>query len=384
MRTKEGFVNTAVRMGFDKEKLDIESYFDPTLTMTENLKILNQFKTQFQDAKDMKDEYNSMVEDQIKAINDSIIYDNPIKEYYSDVFRALDKLKNGFANLVLIKGRAGVGKTYTIKSYLKENNIDYVIAKKITPAFFYRFLYENNGKLIWLQDVMRIFNDRELKEVIKAVGEFEPENRIITNYSYSNETKTLPKQFLCASKFIFDYNTENIDKLKYKEDFMAIMSRSEFVEIVFDFKEMCDVMRKICKTDTERAITEFLIKNYKFVGHNHFNLRTQQKAFRTFHWSKMTNRIWEEELKKELTMNMTPTRAFLYQFMGKTAIRMIDLKKHLLISGYVNTMRTAERKIVNWIELGELYKTLEERNAFVSLFPIGSDKVASLTSNSGG
>ena len=381
MRTKEGFVNSAVRLGFDKEKIDIESYFDPNLTLSENLNILKQFKPDVPNVKSMALEYEDHINEQIEKHNESIKTDLNLAEHYSDMNRALDKLKHGFANIVLIKGRAGVGKTYGIRAFLNSHNIEFVIAKKITPAYFYRFLFENNGKLIWLQDVMRIFNDRELKEVIKAVGEFEPENRIITNYSYSYETQDLPKHFICTSKFIFDYNTENINQLKYKEDFLAIMSRAEYVELVFDFKEMSDVMRKICKTQEEKDITEFLIKNYKFVGLNHFNLRTQQKAFKTYLWARKTNRNWKTELKGELTMNLTPVRAFLYQFMGKTAIRMIDLKRMLLSSGYVNTMRTAERKITNWIELGELYKTLEERNAFVSLFPMGSINDTPLTTN---
>lgn len=379
---KNAFIKRAKKFleenGVNPDSIDIESEWDSSLTPAEND---NLFKNKMLEGGVIRPDWATSEKDQedfYEYVTDYVERNRPmpnrIKEFYYDLHRALDKLRLGYANMLFVKGRAGIGKSYQIKWYLKKHDLDYVIAKKVTPAYLYRFLYENNGKIIWFKDIMRLFNDGEMKEMIKGIGETDPEDRIITNFTYSKETKDLPKSFITTSKFIFDYNTENLSQLRFKEDFLAILSRGEYIELVFDFEEMANLMRKIAKNKWQREVTEFLIKNYKFVGLNQFNLRTQQKAFNTYLWAKKTKRNWKEELKRELEMNLTPAKAFLYQFMGRKPISRVELKRMLIQSGYVNTVRTAERRIENWLECGELHIIPDgrQRNHLVSIFDLSA------------
>ena len=356
--------------GVNPETIDIESEWDNRLTPSENDYAFQGDMVERgivrPDWSPSDKDYEEVLET-IKGQNKR--HPNTIIEYYEDLHRALDKLRLGFANMVFVKGRAGISKSYQIKWFLKKHNLEYEVAKKITPAYLYRFLYENDGKIIWFKDIMRLFNDGEMKEMIKGIGETEPEDRMITNYSYSKETKDLPKSFITTSKFIFDYNTENLSQLRFKDDFLAILSRGEFVELVFDFDEMADIMKKIAESDWQKEVTEFLIKNYRFVGLNQFNLRTQQKAFNTYLWAKKTKRNWKEELKRELQMNLSPVKSMLYQFMGRKPISRVELKRMLIQAGYINTVRAADRRIENWLECGELHIIVDkQRNPLVSIF----------------
>jgi hypothetical protein len=197
-------------------------------------------------------------------------------------------------------------------------------------------------------------------------GKFLPRKITIMNYSNQLRKAGVPRTFHFEGSLVFDYNS--IIHSKHYEDYNALLSRGEYVELIFAKEEMADLMRKIAQTKFEKEVTEFLIENYVFIGQNQFNLRTQQKAFSTAYYCKETKRDWKEELKEELKINQSPVRCFLYQVMGKKPIKTKDLKRFLLSSGYVQTMRTADRRIKEWEELEEIYKISgEERNYYVSL-----------------
>lgn len=353
--------------GIESDLIDLESHYDSSLKGGENFdnfkrKMIEQGTIKAEPVVSEKD-----WEDFDDQFNSTSIVEG--KQFYEDVYRALDKMKHDYCNMLFLKGRAGIGKSQNIKFFLESNQIDYEVAKKITPAYLYRFLYENNGKWIWFKDIFRLFNDGQMKEMIKAIGETNPEDRIITNYSYSKETKELPKRFVTTSKFIFDYNSDNLQQIKFKEDFLAILSRGDYIELVFDFNDICRIMREIAKSKEEKEVTEHLIDNYHFTGLNQFNLRTQQKAFSTYKWANKTNKDWKKEVKRELKMNLSPVKSMLFQFMGKKPITRVNLKRMMLQSGVVNTTKTAERRINNWIECDELYIiTGKQRNPLLSLF----------------
>jgi len=56
--------------------------------------------------------------------------------------------------------------------------------------------------------------------------------------------------------------------------------------------------------------------------------------------------------------------------MGNKSMRTAELKKLILKYGIVNTMRTADNKVNDWILTEELFKwSEEERNYYVALIP---------------
>jgi hypothetical protein len=293
---------------------------------------------------------------------------NDLMRYYWPIYNAVEKLNMGLTHLLFIKGRAGIGKSYHIKLALKRYYQDnFFLANKVSEAYLYRILCEQNGRPIWLRDCLNLFRGQMTLEMLKSASETDSCDRIVTNFNYSRDAKDLPQKFLFNGQIIFDFN--QMVNLKFADDFDALISRGEYAELVFSFEEMCQIMKLVCSEKWQRNVTEWLIRNIGHIGPQ-CNLRTQQLAFRNYHYAVNKGLNWKKYLKSELQKNMSPTRSFLYQFMGKNPIKITDLKKTLIRNGVVQTSRTAERRIRNWLELEELYRISgEERNCLVALYP---------------
>jgi len=231
-------------------------------------------------------------------------------------------------------------------------------------------LYENNGKVIWLKDVANLLNGLKSINILKAACETE-EARIITKSNYSKQQDDLPDRFVCKCKFIFDYN--NIQN-NLRDDFEALISRGDFLEFTLSPKEMEHIMRQISTTPIEKDITEFIIKNFKGSGLVRMNLRTQWKAFNTYHYAIAEDRDWKMEIDAELR-RVSKIRALLYGLIGNEAVRKVELKRLLIKHELVPSIRMAEYKIKEWIFTDELFEAIpDEKNGFISLLPRDSWK----------
>ncbi len=423
-----------------------------------------------------------------------------IDGYYTDVHRAVDKMCQGFSNLAFIKGRGGIGKSFQIKKRLIANKADFIeITGEVTEAFLYQLIYENNGKIIWLKDVVKILTglkcmpyytkvrtnngiksmkdlnsnedkilswnfklgkeewekfkiwptgkkqimkittgegvlesspehkwiikteegqiiqkqakDLNTKDVIlyleaeeeKGMGskcvksielttdyeemyDIEVQNnhnfildngalthnsinllkaatetertRVLTKSNYSKQQEDLPNTFICRSKFIFDYN--NISGLQLRDDFEALISRGDFIELPISDGEIIAIMKLIAKDDDIKKVTEFLIENFNATGLFRLNLRTQYKCMQTYNYALKNNLDWKKELEAELK-NISRIRALLYSLIGPYAVKRLELKKRLLKHEIVNKMRTADRKINEWLFLEELFVWSEDK-----------------------
>lgn len=289
-----------------------------------------------------------------------------LNDFYKSIDNAIEKMKLGLSHLLFVKGRAGLGKSYQIRRALVKHDFNIVVVKKISESYLYRVMYENNTEntILWIKDVMRLFRGQEALEILKGATETEQEERIVTNYTYSKVNKDLPRSFIWKGKIIFDFNTTI--GMKYIDDFHALVSRGDYIELTLSFDEVCAIMREIAKTEEEKLVTEFLINNYKEIGQ--FNLRTQQKAFREYEYAKIKNYEWKEHLLYEFSKNKSPIQSFLYQFLGNKPMRVAELKKALIRNGFIGSIRSADRKIQEWLLLGELYKVSDgDYNYFVSL-----------------
>jgi hypothetical protein len=245
--------------------------------------------------------------------------------------------------------------SYHLKIALAKQGLKVVVAKKVSEPYIYRLLFENNHEdvVIWVQDAARFFRQQEMIEFLKGVTETDPADRIATNYTYSKDNADLPKHFLWEGKLLFDYN--NMVNLKFLDDYNALISRGEFVELVFSRDEMSQIMRSVAKTKEERAVTEFLIKNHMFVNNNFFNLRTQQKAFMDYKYAVRKKLDWRKYLMKKLRTNRTQIQSLLYQKMGDGPIDKVELIKWLVRSGNAGSERTASRHIDEWLRMEEIY-----------------------------
>lgn len=363
------------------DKYDLRANIDSTLSYLENKEIiredlkvlLNDLKEQVVEAESEEEEITHerkiLAEQEVEKWNKSITYDEnkEVDEYYISVHRAIDKICQGFSRLAFIKGTPGIGKSFQIRKRFKHNNEDFVeITGDVTEAYLYRLIYENNGKTLWLKDIVRLLSAQRSINLLKSATETE-KDKVLTKSNYSKVQDDLPDKFICKCKFVFDYNS--LSNMPLREDFEALVSRGDFIELSMSEGEIQQIMTLLAKTNEEKQVTKFIIANFKSDGLCRFNLRTQWKAMNTYDFAKKNNYDWREELKRELE-TVSETRAMLYSFMGKKVMRTTELKKLLLRFKVVNSLRTAHRKVNEWIYIDELYPhSEEERNFYVGINP---------------
>ena len=292
-----------------------------------------------------------------------------INRHYRAIERAIEKMKLGCSHLCFIQGRPGTGKSYQVRRCLKAFDMPHMeISGDVSEAYLYRVLYENNGKTIWFKDVVKLLKGLRSIELLKAACETQ-EKRLINKLNYSTDQKDLPDHFYFKGNLIFDFNS--LAGLAFREDFEALVSRGDYIEIVLSFSEICEIMRAICENDRELEVTDFLISHFNYCGFNGLNLRTQRLALKTVEYASQKGVDWRHEVKEELRNQRSNVQKVLYPILGDGPARTVDVKKYLIRSGTITTLRTAERRIHDWIELGDIFRVSgEERNFLVSLIPL--------------
>ena len=371
-----------------QDLIDVQAEFDAGITLAENKEqFLRKFGLEEKDNTKAKmeqaqAEFEEHLKEQVERFNRLVGKPNTdLEHYFSPIKEAIEQMKMGLCNLVFVKGRGGIGKTEQIERYLLQyfgpKNV--VPVTDITEAYLYRLFYKHNGCVFHFRDVDKLLRTERSLLTLKCACETK-EKRLLTNYNFNSQNKDLPKQFLFTGKLIFDFN--EITNMTNRESFEALISRGEFIHLNFSFDDICNIMKKIAErgfkyddvklsADETKEITNWLIKNYKFVGYNQFNLRTQHRAFMWYEYCKRKGFNWQDYIKNKLQYQKSEIQQMLYTFMGDGIVRTIDLKKWLIKMGFVNTLRTADRRIKEWIELDELYKVSGDmRNYYVSLNPL--------------
>jgi len=292
-----------------------------------------------------------------------------INQHYRPIERAIEKMKLGCSHLCFIQGRPGTGKSYQIRRCLKAFDMPHIeISGDVSEAYLYRVLYEHNGKNIWFKDVVKLLKGLRSIELLKGACETQ-EKRLINKLNYSDAQKDLPDHFYFKGNLIFDFNS--LAGLAFREDFEALVSRGDYIEIVLSFSEICEIMRAICENDRELEVTDFLISHFNYCGFNGLNLRTQRLSLKTVEYARQKGVDWRQEVKEELRNQRSNVQKVLYPILGDGPARTMDVKKYLIRSGIISTLRTAERRIHDWLELSDIYRVSgEERNFLVSLVPI--------------
>lgn len=371
----------------DHDKFDTEAHYDSNMSVEENKALIReQLKLVIHDLKAqvdyvkaeqerIDDERKRKSEKEVDQYNSSLSFqpDKDLDEMYSPVYRGVNKLCQGFSNLLFIKGRGGLGKSYNIRRALILNKAEFIeIAGDVTEAYLYRLMFENNGKILWFKDTAKILSSLGSINLLKSACETD-DNRVLTKSNYSKDQADLPDRFLVKCKFIFDYN--NVFGSQLMQDFEALATRGDYRELAFSDDDIKKIMVQVAKEPWQKDVTEFVINKFEATGLVKLNLRTQWKAFRTYEYAKRNNLDWQKELEIELT-HMSKIRALLYTMIGTKAVRAKDLKKLLLRQEVFNNIRTIHRKINEWLYLEELFKVSEDdRNFFVCINKIENQKL---------
>jgi len=231
----------------DIATIDIEAEFDSSLSLNENkqhfIGILNTISSDLESAykkaiaeneKYMQKE-NERIQEQIKKYNiECLKCSKSLEQYYSRLIRAVKMVLSGKIHCAFVKSKAGMGKTLWINKTLEKVGADWVkFSGKITDAKLYEFLYNNQNKIIWFDDVGKLLRGLESLDMLKIVTD-DKKIRVLSKANYSKQQEHLPDRFEFNGGIIFSFNS--LIKGDNWEDLEALFSRGIFVEMVFSFE----------------------------------------------------------------------------------------------------------------------------------------------------
>lgn len=185
---------------------------------------------------------------------------------------------------LIVSGAAGVGKTFTIMSRLKQAKLDLLCSVnymngKSTALGLLTALWETRkrGDVLVLDDIDSIFSSEDALNLLKAALD-SSEQRTITYASTSKVLKDagIPQQFKYNGKVIFITNLDLRKKSQgtsaLAQHCSALLSRSVYVDLCIHTNEsilvwMDSVLNKsnitgLSRTQ-EKEILEFLVQNVK-------------------------------------------------------------------------------------------------------------------------
>jgi len=368
----------------DFDKFDLKSEWDHSLSYSENKKILidkvnvlfkledslvenvNKAKA---DQERLDNERRMQAEKEVEEYNKKLVYteNKELEKYYEPIYSAVSKMAQGYCKLLCVEGPPGHAKSFNIRRALVLNKMDYFVVKGVcTPAYLYRLLFENRKKTIWFNDSHKVLNNQDSLNFLKSAAECE-DVRLLTKSSYSKAQEDLPDSFIFEGNFIFDYNQTANAQLRADMD--AFASRGNYVYLAFYIEEIKQIMRLIANSEEDKEVTEHVIKRFEENGLIKLNLRTQKKAFDTYKWSQANSKDWKQEIDNELKKT-SKIRSMLYSLIGNEIVQSSKLKKLMLQHGLINTLRTADNKVADYVAMDELYIHNDaERNFYISINP---------------
>jgi len=210
-------------------------------------------------------------------------------------YQELDKFVKMFAekkaNLIIIKSKAGLGKTSSVLRTLKGEDF-YFINSHVTPLQFYKDIYTNIGRPILIDDVDNLLTSKISVSLLKQICGTE-ETKTIQYHSTSPASADVPMSFTTNSNVLilcneFDVKNENI---------RALIDRGFYVSFEPSIEEVLTKMTEITnkyphlQLDDRVKVLNFIKRNAKY-GKD-ISLRTLIKAFQIFefdqaNWKRIT------------------------------------------------------------------------------------------------
>ena len=173
-------------------------------------------------------------------------------------------------DLLLIYGRGGTGKTYTITNTLHDPLVN---SGHVTPLELYCKLHDNPTKMVVFDDVDQLFNNKTMVALLKQVTQGGDDKPI----RYGGRVKPgYEPEFKSNNKIIMVFNSNPL--LSDNPDIKAIATRAIPIDFSPTNKEVIAVIKKACST---KVVTNFFVKHQ-----NHFpslDLRLVSQAEKLYH-----------------------------------------------------------------------------------------------------
>jgi len=213
---------------------------------------------------------------------------------YELLNESLKALSENTINLLILKGYAGTGKTYTTLKYVKDNNLNYkYVNNYATPLSFYKLVYENRNKDIIIFDDVQSINDQRIKSMLKSIcGELDDGTRMVSYYSTSPllEKNDLPESFELTANITLIFN-DNIS------GFEPIINRGVTIDFFFNFDEMIKILEDFQESaNIEQEVMDYVKKNCNQATSN-LSIRTLV-ILSNLHRAGFDYKIFAEEILK--------------------------------------------------------------------------------------
>ena len=169
------------------------------------------------------------------------------EEMFKNIERLTKMVGRGLQPSLVITGGAGMGKTHIVKSTLEEMGLresyDFVHFKgRATAAGLFVTLYENNDKIIVLDDCDSVFKDDDAVNILKGALDSYDTRKIsyISTKSLKDEFGSeVPRHFEFSGRIIF---ISNINQSKLDE---AIRSRSFVADVDLTNEQMFERIEQL-------------------------------------------------------------------------------------------------------------------------------------------
>jgi hypothetical protein len=283
------------------------------------------------------------------------------------VVRAKEVIKmvaKEFLNGCSLVGPAGMGKTKLVTEILKQEGVKcYVVTGHLTLAETYELLYEKNGELIFLDDVSQVINEREIMELLKGALNTGGTARVLHYRSKGVLRDGTPNNFNFTGRIIMAFNEVDKNNMNVK----AVLSRAPLVELKYSRADVLAAMYQIATGDGGGLFEyEKMLVTKELEDHAdmtmELNLRTQQNGFNTYRYFKQTygegNTMWKDAVVSMLGKKKRSYVAdMIIEMVGlQGKINRLELAKQLALAKEMS-LRTAQRRITEGIEMGELGET---------------------------
>ena len=174
----------------------------------------------------------------------------------------LKMIKGGRIQSLIVFGKTGLGKTYSVINIAKDEKIDFVYRSGYTtPLALYRFLYENRDKAILFDDLEGLFSNELAVALLKSALWEADGKRIVCYETTAKEIADIPKVFEFTGKIIILTNRINGKK---DEHFKALLSRTTNFELIFTYDEMLKMGDEIIEskglTEEQKVVVKDIIK----------------------------------------------------------------------------------------------------------------------------
>ncbi len=283
--------------GNNLDQIDVLAQYDKTLNYSENKEAFtDNFSSMFceeykdelklKDAKEQDKAQKEMMLNEIKKQEKDLVESWKKTDYAEIDIKSFDVPKHfitmvckGISNSAVLVGGGGTGKTYMCVNVIKKEKADFEYQNTYTtPLELYKLLYANRqkGKITCLDDIDGIWGDEKCLAILKA-GLWETDGkRVITMNTSDKVLQEIPKIFEFEGSIIILSNKINIKD----EHISALISRSNYYELNFTYKEKLRIMQEIIKKPYKKTTLATRQKALELVEKN-TDICTRELNFRT-------------------------------------------------------------------------------------------------------